>query len=121
MGGSYLTRYPDICNAILASDCKVLIITQNLASPYLNTADFILQCGTTNRNDVGKYAALMANDLIAMGYMRAYDKAFPQSIAKNHSKADRVDRPAAFLFCQSLQKTMKKFFAFQKLKHMLPF
>ena len=58
VGGSYLTRYPDICNAILSSGCKVLIITQNLASPYLNTADFILQCGTTNRNDVGKYAAL---------------------------------------------------------------
>jgi RpiR family carbohydrate utilization transcriptional regulator len=54
----------------------MLIITQNLASPYLNTADFILQCGTTNRNDVGKYAALMANDLILMGYLRAYDKAF---------------------------------------------
>lgn len=67
---------PDICNAILSSGCKMLIITQNLASPYLNTADFILQCGTTNRNDVGKYAALMANDLILMGYLRAYDKAF---------------------------------------------
>lgn len=76
VGGSYLTRYPDICNAILSSGCKMLIITQNLASPYLNTADFILQCGTTNRNDVGKYAALMANDLILMGYLRAYDKAF---------------------------------------------
>ena len=76
VGGSYLTRYPDICNAIISSGCKVLVITQNLASPYLNTADFILQCGTTNRNDVGKYAALMANDLIVMGYMRAYDKAF---------------------------------------------
>ena len=76
MGGSNLTRYPDICNAILSSGCKVLVITQNLASPYLNTADFILQCGTTNRNDVGKYAALMANDLIVMGYMRAYDTAF---------------------------------------------
>ena len=76
MGGSYLTRYPDICSAILSSGCKMLIITQNLASPYLNTADFILQCGTTNRNDVGKYAALMANDLILMGYLRAYDKAF---------------------------------------------
>ena len=60
----------------LAIICKMLIITQNLASPYLNTADFILQCGTTNRNDVGKYAALMANDLILMGYLRAYDKAF---------------------------------------------
>ena len=65
-----------ICNAIISSGCKVLVITQNLASPYLNTADFILQCGTTNRNDVGKYAALMANDLIVMGYMQAYDKAF---------------------------------------------
>ena len=76
VGGSYPTRYPDICNAIISSGCKVLVITQNLASPYLNTADFILQCGTTNRNDVGKYAALMANDLIVMGYMQAYDKAF---------------------------------------------
>ena len=76
VGGSYPTRYPDICNAIISSGCKVLVITQNLASPYLNTADFILQCGTTNRNDVGKYAALMANDLIVMGYMQEYDKAF---------------------------------------------
>lgn len=76
VGGSYLTRYAGICQAILSSGCKVLVITQNLASPYLNTADFILQCGTTNRNDIGKYAALMANDLIVMGYMRTYDKAF---------------------------------------------
>ena len=34
VGGSYLTRYPDICNAIISSGCKVLVITQNLASPY---------------------------------------------------------------------------------------
>ena len=54
----------------------MISILHPLDSPYLNTADFILQCGTTNRNDVGKYAALMANDLILMGYLRAYDKAF---------------------------------------------
>ena len=77
VGGSYLTHVTRTSvTQIISSGCKVLVITQNLASPYLNTADFILQCGTTNRNDVGKYAALMANDLIVMGYMRAYDKAF---------------------------------------------
>ncbi len=36
-----------------------------------------LECARSlTENDVGKYAALMANDLIVMGYMQAYDKAF---------------------------------------------
>ena len=76
VGGSYMTRYSDICSLITFSGCKILVITQNYSSPYLNCADFILQCGSTNRNDVGKYTALVANDLMVMEYMRRYDKTF---------------------------------------------
>lgn len=76
VGGSYLSRYVDIYNAIIDSGCKFLVITQNESSAYLNNADFVLRCGNVNRNDVGKYAAMMANDLIVMEYMRKYDKSF---------------------------------------------
>ena len=76
LGGSYLTRYPSICNAISSSGCRLMIITQNYSSAYLNIAAFSLQCGQSNRDDVGKYAALMANDLLVMSYMRQYDKNF---------------------------------------------
>ncbi len=74
LGGSYMTRCSEICEVIRKSGCKLLIITQNLSAPYLNSADYILQCGQINRNDVGKYAALMAVDMLLMEYMKRYDK-----------------------------------------------
>lgn len=74
VGGSYLTRYTNIWNAIDTSGCTVLIITQNFSSAYLNRANFILRCGQSNRDDVGKYAAMMATDILVMNYMKQYDK-----------------------------------------------
>ena len=49
----------------------------------LNTADFILQCGTTNRNDVGKYAALMAV-IIDQGIEKGDMNAVIKSVSYTH-------------------------------------
>lgn len=74
VGGSYITRYTDIWDAIEASGCTILVITQNLSSPYLNSARFVLRCGESNRDDIGKYAAMMATDILVINYMKRYDK-----------------------------------------------
>lgn len=74
VGGSYITRYGAIWNAIVSSGCKVLVITQNMSNAYLNSVDYVLRCGQTNRDDVGKYAALMITDYMVMSYMKKYDK-----------------------------------------------
>lgn len=74
VGGSYPSLYASIWKAIVDSGCKILVITQNMSSPYWNQANFVLRCGTSNKDDVGKYSALMAVDLIIMEYMRKYDK-----------------------------------------------
>lgn len=74
VGGSYITRYEKIWGAIAASGCKILVITQNLSSAHLNNVDYVLRCGLSNRDDVGKYAALMITDYIVMSYMKKYDK-----------------------------------------------
>lgn len=74
VGGSYITRYHDIWNSILNSGCKTLVITQNLSSAYLNSVNYILRCGSSNRDDVGKYAAMLTNDLLVMSYMKQYVK-----------------------------------------------
>ena len=72
VGGSYPLRYPTIWNAIVSSGCQVLVITQNASSPYWNLARYVLGCGVTNRNDVGKYGALLAADLLTLNYLRQY-------------------------------------------------
>lgn len=74
IGGSYPVRYPTIWNAIASTGCKLLVITQNKSSPYWNSARFILNCGVTNRNDVGKYGALLAVDLLTLHYLRQYGR-----------------------------------------------
>lgn len=74
IGGSYPSRYPTLWNAITASGCKLLVITQNMSSPYWNAASYVLRCGQSNRNDVGKYSALMVTDLMLINYMKRYDK-----------------------------------------------
>ena len=73
IGGTYLTRYPEIWNRITTSRCKVIVITQNMGNPYLNEADYVLQCGATNKDDSGKYAVLLLLDYIVMSYMKRYD------------------------------------------------
>jgi DNA-binding MurR/RpiR family transcriptional regulator len=74
VGGSYITRYHMIWDAIVASGCKVLVITQNLSNAYLNNADYILRCGLSNRDDVGKYSAMMMTDYMVMLYLKKYSK-----------------------------------------------
>lgn len=68
IGGSYPARYDGIWNVMKCSRCRQLVITQNEGSPYWNNADYILKCGEFNRNDVGKYAALVIMDLLVMNY-----------------------------------------------------
>ena len=72
VGGSYMNRYPALWNAIQNSGSKLLVVTQNFSNACLNQVDYVLQCGYTNRDDVGKYSALMAMDLIVMVYMKRY-------------------------------------------------
>ena len=74
IGGSYPTRYLNIWQKIISSGCRIVVITQNQSCPYWNNADYILPCGTNNQNDVGKYSALAATDLLIMSYLRRYEK-----------------------------------------------
>ena len=76
VGGSYPMRYPTIWNGLIAAGCPILVITQNTSSSYWNYARFVLGCGVSNRNDVGKYGALMAVDLLALQYLRQYGKEY---------------------------------------------
>lgn len=73
IGGSYTSRYSDILNEIMESGCKVLMITQNLSNVYLNHVDFVLRCGISNRDDIGKYSVMMVTDYLVMSYMKKYD------------------------------------------------
>ena len=70
MGGSYFTLYKPIIDAIHDSGAKVVVLTQNIGSPFINRADYVLRCGISNQNDIGKYSALMIIDYIVMCYMR---------------------------------------------------
>ena len=72
VGGSYPSRYSVIWNAIETSGCKILAITQNKSSPHWNCVSHFLYCGNSNKNDIGKYSALMATDLLVIQYMRKY-------------------------------------------------
>lgn len=74
VGGSYPLRYPTIWNTLVSSGCRILVITQNGSSPYWNLASHVLNCGVSNRNDVGKYGALLAVDLLTFYYLRRYGR-----------------------------------------------
>lgn len=76
VGGSYPTRYGNIWNALQSSGSSLLIITQNRSSAYWNNASWVLNCGSSNQNDVGKYSALLAADLLVMHYLRQYGREF---------------------------------------------
>ena len=73
LGGTYMFRYDEIWDNISSSGCKIVLLTQNMGSPYINEADYVLQCGTTNKDDIGKYSAMMLIDHIVMSYMKNYD------------------------------------------------
>lgn len=70
IGGSYPSRYDNIWNVLTESGCTILVITQNMGSHYWNNADYILRCGDSNKNDIGKYSALLIIDMIIMEYMK---------------------------------------------------
>lgn len=76
IGGSYPTRHANIWQALTASRCKLLVITQNHFNPLWNLAQYKLGCGISNQDDIGKYAALLAVELLAMTYLRQYGKDF---------------------------------------------
>lgn len=69
VNGTYFSHYPSIARALLSGGAKVAVITQNAHALYLNRADFVLGCGSSNDNDVGKYAALMTIDYLVMSYL----------------------------------------------------
>lgn len=74
VGGSYPTRYANIWRALQNSGSRLMVITQNRFSAYWNNASLVLNCGSTNQNDVGKYSALLAADLLIMHYLRQYGR-----------------------------------------------
>lgn len=74
VGGTYMSRYGEIWNAICNSGCRILIITQNLSNAELNSARYVLRCGTSNKDDIGKYSAMMTIDYLVMSYLKAYHK-----------------------------------------------
>ena len=76
VGGSYPLRYPTVWNGLVSAGCPILVITQNVSSSYWNFARFVLGCGVSNRNDVGKYGALMAVDMLTLQYLRQYGKEY---------------------------------------------
>ena len=69
MNGSYMSHYREIVRSIFASGVRVLMLTQNDHALYINRADWVLSCGETNANDVGKYAALMTVDCMVTSYL----------------------------------------------------
>lgn len=71
VNGSYLSHYHDIVREVFSSGAKVAVLTQNRHALYLNRADYVLTCGNTNDNDVGKYAVLMTVDYLVMAYFKA--------------------------------------------------
>lgn len=72
IGGSYTLRHPDIWQGILSSKCKIAAVTQNRINPSLNAADYLLDCGSSNQNDTGKYSTMLALEMVAMDYLRRY-------------------------------------------------
>lgn len=74
INGSYFSHYQDVARAVFGSGAKVVVLTQNRHALYINRADYMLLCGNTNENDIGKYAALMTIDYLVMAYMRRIEQ-----------------------------------------------
>ena len=70
LNGSFFPNYRGIAEKIFRSGAKVVVLTQNRNVWFLNRADYVLLCGTSNENDVGKYAALLTIDQLALSYLR---------------------------------------------------
>ena len=70
MNGSFFSHYNELTRKIYQSGATVVVLTQNRFAQNLNRADYLLFCGDSNQNDVGKYAALFTIDLMVMSYIR---------------------------------------------------
>jgi DNA-binding MurR/RpiR family transcriptional regulator len=70
LNGSFFANYSDLANTVFRSGAKVVVLTQNKYAMFVNRADYVLLCGTSNENDVGKYAALLTTDSLVLSYMR---------------------------------------------------
>jgi DNA-binding MurR/RpiR family transcriptional regulator len=70
MNGSFFSHYGELTRKIYQSGATVVVLTQNRFALHLNRADYVLFCGDSNQNDVGKYAALLTIDLMVMSYIR---------------------------------------------------
>lgn len=69
---SYLSRYASIWSAIVDSGAEIALITQNVNSTFSSIPDLVMQCGVTNRDNSGKYGALLAVDMLIMTYYAKY-------------------------------------------------
>lgn len=70
LNGSYFSNYSELAGKVFQSGATVVVLTQNRYGMLVNRADYVLLCGTSNENDVGKYAALLTVDQLALSYMR---------------------------------------------------
>ncbi len=70
LNGSFFLHYRELVSTIFESGATTVVLTQNKQSPFINRADHVLLCGSSNENDVGKYAALMTIDYLVMSYLR---------------------------------------------------
>jgi DNA-binding MurR/RpiR family transcriptional regulator len=70
LNGSFFSHYDKLTKQIFQSGATVVVLTQNRFALHLNRADYVLFCGDSNQNDVGKYAALLTIDQLVMGYIR---------------------------------------------------
>lgn len=74
VGGTYTTRHAKVWNTIKRSGCKIVVITQNQSNTEMNSADYVLPCGISNHDNIGKYSAMMTLDYLVMSYLREYGK-----------------------------------------------
>ena len=74
IGGSYFSHYNEIAKSIFSSGAKVAILTQSVGSMYINRADYVIKCGESNQNDIGKYTSLAVIDNIVMQYLKRHGK-----------------------------------------------
>ncbi len=70
INGTYFSHYVEIAREIFDGGATVVALTQNPRAMYINRVDYLLSCGNTNENDLGKYAALMCVDYLVMSYLR---------------------------------------------------
>ncbi len=71
--GGYWSRYASIWSEIRESKCEIVAITQNVNSVYCNQADYVVPCGVTNRDNMGRFGALTVIELLTLYYSLKYE------------------------------------------------